>query len=499
MKSLRWLAAWWLAWLPVVASGAVLQAGAAKVDITDERGLVNDRLYVRALALRSGDNTVVLVSIDAVAIGGIGRIKDDFLPRVRTTLKKELGIPPRHTLFNASHCHGLVHPETEARTVAAVRQAIKNLEPVRAGSGVGRETRIMENRRLILKNGKTVDVRHAYSLPPNDQVAAVGPVDPQIGVLRLDRLDGRPLAVVYNFACQPIANTPDRGNSADFAGFASRTIEENLDKNCVALFVQGAGGDINPIDYKAVNHIRSAEPLGMMLGLSTLKAVRKIRCQPNAPLGVHSEQLALPRADLAPRIREMEAERGRLAESLQGTFLNLDEFLPLVMKYRLSTNSPALSSYRYLHELKMDRPNLGRLDAANRRHLEAYVRNIHTMEQITRVNTNLRLLQMHQKSGHAAGNRTVTVELSGLRVGNFVLTTFPGELTVPVGLNIKRAAKHSHAFVAGYTNGYVHYAPTAEQLKNIGGAQEDSDCMLAPEWQPLYEARAVNMIRQLLR
>ena len=195
----------------------------------------------------------------------------------------------------------------------------------------------------------------------------------------------------------------------------------------------------------------------------------------------------------------MEAERGRLAESLKGTFLNLDEFLPLMMKYRLSTNSPSLSSYRYLHELKLERPNLSRLDAANRRHLQAYVRNVHTMEQITRLNTNLRLLKMHKKTGHAAGNRTVTVELSGLRVGDFVLTTFPGELTVPVGLNIKRAAKHPHAFVAGYTNGYVHYAPTAEQLKNIGGAQEDSDCMLAPEWQRLYETRAVQMIRRLLR
>ena len=106
---------------------------------------------------------------------------------------------------------------------------------------------------------------------------------------------------------------------------------------------------------------------------------------------------------------------------------------------------------------------------------------------------------MHQKSGHAAGNRTISVELSGLRVGDFVLTTFPGELTVPVGLNIKRAAKHPHAFVAGYTNGYVHYAPTTEQLKNIGGAQEDSDCMLAPEWQRLYETRAVQMVRRLLR
>ena len=385
MNFLRLVAAVGLACQPVSVTAAVLQAGAAKVDITDERGLVNDRLYARALALRSGETTAVLVSIDAVAIGGIGRIKDDFLPRVRAELKKELGI------------------------------------------------------------------------------------------------------------------SPDRGNSADITGFASKTIEESLGKGSVALFVQGAGGDINPIDYKAVNHIRSAEPLGLMLGLSTLRAVRQIRCQPNAVLNVHSEKLELPRADLAPRIREMEAERGRLAESLKGTFLNLDEFLPLMMKYRLSTNSPSLSSYRYLHELKLERPDLSRLDAANRRHLQAYVRNVHTMEQITRLNTNLRLLKMHQKTGHAAGNRTVSVELSGLRVGDFVLTTFPGELTVPVGLNIKRAAKHPQAFVAGYTNGYVHYAPTAEQLKNIGGAQEDSDCMLAPEWQRLYETRAVQMIRRLLR
>ena len=35
------------------------------------------RLYAHALALRNGDITAVFVSIDAVAIGRIGRIKDD--------------------------------------------------------------------------------------------------------------------------------------------------------------------------------------------------------------------------------------------------------------------------------------------------------------------------------------------------------------------------------------------------------------------------------------
>ena len=476
---------------------AALLGGAAKVDITDERGPVNDRLYVRALVLKSGDTTAVLVTIDAVAIGGIGRIKDDFLPNVRAKLQKELGIAPGNTLFNASHCHGLVHPEVEARTIAAVKTAIKNLVPVKAGAGMGRETRIMENRRLVLKSGKVVDVRHAYSLPPDELVAAVGPVDTEIGVLRLDRLDGKPLAIVYNFACHPIQNVPSGGNTADITGFSSKTIEENLGKDCIALFVQGCGGDINPINYKAVNHLRNAEPLGLMLGLSTLRAVRKIKSQPGQPMVVHSEKLKLPRADHAKRIAAMEAERKTLSDSLNGTFLNLNTFLPLAAKYNLSPDFPSLNSYRYLHERKMGRAGLDKLDATNRANLRAYVRNIHTMEQITRLNTNLRLLKRHHATGHAVGNKTIDVEVAGLRVGEFVLVTFPGELTVQIGLNIKKISPHDLTFVAGYTNGYIYYAPTAKQLRNAGGAQEDSDCLLDPAWQKLYETRAAALIQRL--
>jgi hypothetical protein len=48
--------------------------------------------------------------------------------------------------------------------------------------------------------------------------------------------------------------------------------------------------------------------------------------------------------------------------------------------------------------------------------------------------------------------------------------------------------------VAGYTNGYIYYTPTAEQLKNRGGAQEDSDCLLAPEWEQIFYDR----VRKLL-
>ncbi|HVJ87864.1 MAG TPA: hypothetical protein VM452_19530, partial [Caulifigura sp.] len=66
---------------------AELLAGAAKVDITDRTGPVNDPLYVKALALRSGPTTAVLITLDAVAVGEIGSIKSDHLPTLRARLQ----------------------------------------------------------------------------------------------------------------------------------------------------------------------------------------------------------------------------------------------------------------------------------------------------------------------------------------------------------------------------------------------------------------------------
>jgi monoamine oxidase len=119
------------------------------------------------------------------------------------------------------------------------------------------------------------------------------------------------------------------------------------------------------------------------------------------------------------------------------------------------------------------------------------------MEELTRVKTNLALLKMHQQQNVDAGRRTIDVELVGLRVGDFVLVTFPGELAVQIGLDIKQASPHALTFVAGYTNGYIYYAPTAEQLKNVGNAQEDSDCLLAPQWQALFESKAAELLKKL--
>lgn len=480
------------------ASAAELRAGAAKVDITNvDAGPVNDPLHVRALVIQDGTTTAVMITVDAVAIGEIGYIKNDYLSKVRTRLQEELGIQPASVLANASHCHGIVCADVDERTVRAVKLAASNTVPVRVGAGVGREDRIMENRRMKLKSGKTLDVRHAYSLPPDDEIAEVGPVDPEIGILRLDRLDGSTLAVVYNFACHPIQGVPGGANTADVSGFASKVIEDNLGEDAVALFVQGCGGDIIPVAFKAVDQPRNAEPLGNRLGLSTLQGARKIRPKDDPRLKVINETLALPRADNAERIAALEAEQTRLLRSLRGTSLNLKTFLPLAVKYGVSGEFPSSYAYSYLHENAAGRGDLKHLDAENRHNMQAYIANIHTMEQLTRLQINLALLKKHQATNVAAGKRTLDVEVVGVRIGDFVLLTFPGELTVQIGLNLKQASPHKLTFVAGYTNGYIYYCPTSEQLLNVGGAQEDSDCLLAPEWQELFETSAIEVLKRL--
>ncbi len=486
--------------LPLASSAAQLLAGVAKVDISRyQPANPAETLYAKALVLRSGETTAVIVAIDAVAIDKIGSIRAPFLANIRAALKSDPGIEPAHVLVNVSHCHGVVHKDVEARTIQAVRAAARNLVPVRVGAGVGHEDRVMENRRILLKNGREADVRHAYSMPHDDEVAGIGPIDPEIGILRLDKADGDTLALVYNFAMHPIQGTPARGgDTADVIGFASQTIEENLAPGAMAFFIQGCGGDINPVQYKDVNNPRDAEPLGQMLGLSALRAARRIRTEAASPLTMVNQTIHVPRADLEKRIEEMMQEEEKLIASLRGTTLNFKSFLPLYMKYSVSGGEfPSYDSHRYKHDELIGREDLKKMDERNRADMEKYVRNIRAMEKLTILRTNLRLLDKRQQDNLAAGMKPIPVEVVGLRVGDFRLVTFPGEVTVQIGLNLKKQSPHELTFVAGYSNGYIYYCPTATQLKNRGGAQEDSDCLVAPEWQAMFETKALEILKGL--
>jgi hypothetical protein len=467
---------------------AEILVGIAKVDITDRTVPVNDSCFAKALVLKSGETTAVLVSVDAVAIGGIGRIGNGFLANVR----QELGDLVDEVIINASHCHGIVRTDLQQLVVQAIREAAKNLVPVQVSAGVGSESRISENRRMFLKDGTQTDMRRAYSMPRDEEVVSTGPIDPQIGLLRLDRADGTPLAVVYQFACHPIMNPPSKGNSADYPGFASKVIEEAT--GAMAFFVQGCGGDINPVHYKEVSRPANAEPLGTMLGASVLAAMRRFEPQNDATLKISREVLQLPRAaDFEKRIENVETEQKTLVAALKPTNINFKTFLPLLMQHRLFPDMPSHYAQGYLDNAQP----LQQLDADNKALVEAYLANLAIMEKLTRLNANLALLKKHLADTLAANRPTLDAEVCGLRVGAFKLVTFPGEVTVQVGLNIKKAAQDANAHVSGYTNGYIWYTATEQQRRNTGYAQEDCDVMVAPEWQKMFETKAVEVLKRL--
>lgn len=479
---------------------AELRAGVAMIDITDRTGPVNDPCFAKALVLKSGETTAVLVTVDAVAIGEIGRIGNGFLASVRSELERDLGIPPASVVINASHCHGIIRADTQQLVVQVVKEAAKKLVPVKVGAGVGSERRISENRRLMMKDGTQVDMRRAYSMPRDEDVASVGPIDPQIGLLRLDRADGTTLAVVYQFACHPIMNPPSKGCSADYPGFASKVIEQALGGGAMAFFLQGCGGDINPVRYKEVTRPADAEPLGTMLGASVLAATRQIQTGGEDVLKVSNQVISVPRAaDYENRIASIEAEQKKLLAALKPTNINFKSFLPLLIQQKLSPDFPSHYSQSYLHDQALDRKAISQLDADNRALVESYLANIDIMERLTRLNTNLALLKRHLAETKVAEKPSLDVEVCGLRVGDFKLVTFPGELTVQVGLNIKSLAKDAHAFVSGYTNGYIYYTPTVNQRNNTGYAQEDCDSLVAPEWQKIFESNALEVLHDLAR
>jgi hypothetical protein len=336
-------------------------------------------------------------------------------------------------------------------------------------------------------------------MPWDDEVTGIGPVDPEIGLLQLNRADGTPLAVVYNFACHPIHGVPSGVSTADFPGYASAVIEETLGHGVLAFFVQGCAGDINPATYKDVAAPHDCEPFGNMLGLNVLRGLRTITTfSADAGLKARNRSLQIPRAtDYADRIRAIEAEQLRMLGQLKGTNINFRTFVPLYIQHSLNPDYPGYYSHRYMLDERLGRTDMRQLDTENQASLKAYVENIRTMEKLTKLQTNLNLLKMHRQRTEAAGDAPLLAEVGGLRVGDFVLATFPGEVTVQIGLNIKQASPHRLTFVAGYTNGYIWYTPTAQQRSNTGYAQEDCDSIVAPQWQQLFENAVSEMLQEL--
>jgi len=476
-------------------------------ELWDKKIEIDDPLFLKVLVLEDGPRRTVLIAMDTTAIGArtitqeiLGDSADDFMPKLRERLQVEAGISPDGVTVCASHTHPpgrlLCNDDEQLDKAAqAVKDAISRLEPVQIGAGSVNQERLTYNRTLMMKDGTDYTLRSCNPYPPDEEVEALRPVDPEVGVLRLDRMDGTPLAVVYNFGAHLLIGQPTANITADFPGVASEHVETVLGNNSMAFFIQGAGGDVSEAPQLDRDHPKWRRNFGITLGESVLDAFRKIR-PGEAGLNVVSERVEFPlRKDIPQVVAALRSEQASLAASTRYTALNFKTFLPLYLKYELNPEYPLHSAYRYLHAQQTGDPGYEVLDRRNRLAVRKYLQSMRAMERIARNEEKIATLLRQQEIIEELGVDAVEAEVQGIRIGECAYITAPMEVLVATALKVKAASPFPHTFVASNTNGYFHYAPPASYYSR--GGYEVTECLLAPEWEAVFDRTVASIFERL--
>ncbi len=221
-----------------------LRAGTAKVSITPEdvKLPVHDACYARSLVLDVGGERLAFVAVD------LGIYTSEHLV---AACKERFGIS--HLVLSSSHTHsgpGREHAAFfEERILQVVEAAVKDMFPARISAGHRSFPQLGFNRLVVREDGHAREswFGDVHYTSENPERIPFGPVDPEVGVIKIEDMQRRPRAVVINYACHADVVCQNYAISADYPGAATRKVEEAFGRGLNCLFVQGAGGNIESL------------------------------------------------------------------------------------------------------------------------------------------------------------------------------------------------------------------------------------------------------------
>jgi neutral ceramidase len=213
---------------------------------------IHDSIHHRIIVLDDGVTQFFLVSSE------ICLMSPSEYDHVAELLQKKLGIDPLNFWWSVTHTHsapevgvpGLAevfmgdrykHEADTAYTsfieqtlINGIIEARQKLEPAKLGVGWG-FSQANINRRAIDEDGEA-----SIGLNPD------GAVDRRIGLLRLEKQDGSPLALIANYPIHGTVLGQDNVEiSGDVTGIVSEYVEEKI--GAPVLFINGAAGNLAPI------------------------------------------------------------------------------------------------------------------------------------------------------------------------------------------------------------------------------------------------------------
>jgi len=264
------------------ATARALEAGVAKVRMTipagtplagdaDRQGVAalgeHDPLWARVLFLNDGENQIYLVTVDLHHIPRAlrGRVLD----------LSESMVSGDQIVLTATHTgNGPGGLESDvARRWANGRFQPELLESVAMVIVDGMRGARESAQRATLGYGTAR--QQVLSVNANDPE---GPIDEQIGVVRVDNADGQALAILTSFSAMPrLVPTSHRYYfSADYPGAYYTQLEELSDPGCVAMFLPGALGGQNSINPEGTTGWAAIESVGRLLAVRTKEVANRM-------------------------------------------------------------------------------------------------------------------------------------------------------------------------------------------------------------------------------
>ena len=246
-------------------------------------------------------------------------MEQSLIDEAKGIAEKQCGIPVDRMMVSATHTHSApaamgclgtrkdtVYAKFLTPKIAeAIVAADKALQPARIGWGSFDDWEHTHNRRWIRLEGK--EVVDPFGQPTGranmhpgylskDVVGPSGPVDPQLSVIALQTLDGKPLGVLANYSQHYFGTAPV---SADYFGLFCKHLATKMGQQgdgngpFVCAMSQGTSGDQMWMDYGAEKKTITIDHYASEVADSAIKALQTVKYVDHAPLGMVEKTLEL--------------------------------------------------------------------------------------------------------------------------------------------------------------------------------------------------------------
>jgi neutral ceramidase len=451
------------------ADEPIFRAGAYAIDVTPLHYPVplvgsmtpkyatsaHDPLHARCLVLDDGDSQIAFAIVDSCLI------PREIWDAAKARASKSTGIPISQILGAATHTHTAVCVSAafqslpdkdyidhlEERIAQGIVEAHSRLEPARIGWAVGNNPLQVFNRRWYMdKDYKLEDplgqgtdqVRMNPPAGESSLVKSAGPTDPEVSILAVQSISGKPLALLANYSLHYVGGLPPETLSADYFGEFAKQIGQLIgadeDSGFVGIMSNGTSGDINNINF--------FEPRNRKPPFEQIKLVAGAVAQ--------SAKLAYDRIEFV-------------------------DWVPLKMKEREI-------------DLGVRKPTSAELKTARSRLAEAGDAPF----------TDRVLIYANESVNLARYPDSVKIKLQALRIGDLGIVATPTETFVETGLAIKKASRLRPTFTIELANGYNGYLPTVEQ-HSLGGYEtwRARSSYLAVDAEPKVRRTLLELLKEV--